>query len=106
MRVKNNKYFLRLNTFAFMVVLFWSWPYRLIENTRKNFYFFELEKIITEGGRAKLYKSNSWWGYHVAWVKDGIEYHYDMSKADKKNLPWWAIPVYYKGKVRTKKQKQ
>lgn len=106
MRVKNNKIFLRLNTFAFMVVLFWTWPYRLIDNTRNNCYFYVLEKLIARGGKAKWYKSNAWWGYHVAWVKDGIEYHYDMKREDRKKLPWWSIPVYYKGVVRTKKERR
>lgn len=89
-----------------MVVLFWTWPYRLIDNTRNNCYFYVLEKLIARGGKAKWYKSNAWWGYHVAWVKDGIEYHYDMKREDRKKLPWWSIPVYYKGVVRTKKERR
>lgn len=89
-----------------MLVLFWTWPFRLIDKRYNNCYFYTLEKLITVGGYAKWYKSNAWWGYHVAWVYDGVEHHYDMRKQDRKRIREVAplgIPIYYKGYVRTKK---
>ena len=98
-----NSLVLKFNTACFMVVLFWTWPIRLFYPEYNNCYFYTLEKLITVGGKAKWFKSKWWWGYHVAWIHEGIEYHYDMRAGDRRNIRKVAplgIPIFYKGYIK------
>ena len=64
-----------------------------------NCYFWCAWKLITQGGKIKIYKSKRWIGYHTTWVDlEGVEWEYTMPKMRDK--PWWYIPIVYKGVVR------
>ena len=57
-----------------------------------------LEKLITEGGKVKWYKSHLWYGYHCTWVSPlGEEWEYTLPKMRKTSL--WKV-MWYNGNVR------
>ena len=87
---------------AIVITLFWSWPYRLFTK-KNNCYFYTLERILMEGGTYKVYRSRWWWGYHVSYIKDGFEYHYDMTREERKIIK--GFPFFYNGTVRKVKHK-
>jgi len=85
-------------TFFLMVVFFWSWPVRLFTK-KNNCYFWTLEKLITEGGRAKWYPSKRWAGYHVIWINpEGEAFEYTIPRM-RRDTPWWKM-LFYDGSVR------
>lgn len=86
-----------VGTTLIMIVCFWAWPYRLFTK-KNNCYFYTLEHLIRYGGRFKFYRSKWWWGYHVSYIKDGYEYHYDMTREERKNIK--GFPFFYYGQVR------
>jgi hypothetical protein len=85
-----------------VITLFWSWPYRLFTK-KNNCYFYTLERILMEGGTCKVYRSRWWWGYHISYIKDGFEYHYDMTREERKMIK--GFPFFYNGTVRKVKHK-
>ena len=88
-----------------MIVFFWIWPLRLFAKDN-NCYFYTLENLIRYGGSVKWYKDPFWYGYHCTWIHKGIEYSYDMTKAQRVKLakaPWYHIPVFYEGRIRTRR---
>ena len=86
-----------VGTVIIMLIFFWSWPYRLFTK-KSNCYFYTLEKLISHGGKFKFYRSRWWWGYHVSYIKDGYEYHYDMTRKERKQIK--GFPFFYYGRVR------
>ena len=65
-----------------MLIFFWSWPVRLFTK-KNNCYFWTLEKLIAEGGRAKWYPSKRWRGYHVIWIdKEGQGWEYTVPRLE------------------------
>tara|TARA_B100000212_G_C27300089_1_gene501115 strand:+ start:140 stop:478 length:339 start_codon:yes stop_codon:yes gene_type:complete len=83
--------------FWIFVIFFWMWPYRLFTD-KNNCYFWTLEKLITEGGKVKWYKSHLWYGYHCTWVSPlGEEWEYTLPKMRKTSL--WKV-MWYNGNVR------
>jgi hypothetical protein len=87
-----------LFTFFLMIVFFWSWPVRLFTK-RNNCYFWTLERLFMEGGRAKWYPSNRWIGYHVIWIDfAGQGWEYTVPRM-KKGTPWTRM-LFYDGSVR------
>ena len=85
-------------TVFLMVIFFWSWPVRLFTK-KNNCYFWTLEKLITEGGKAVWYPSRRWAGYHVIWVSpEGEAYEYTIPRM-RRDTPWWKM-LFYDGSVR------
>ncbi len=85
-----------------MFIFFWTWPVRFFTE-RNNCYFWTLEKLIKEGGKAKWIPSKRWAGYHVVWVSPtGEEWEYTMPKMAR-NTQWWKL-LYYYGTVRKFRQ--
>ena len=85
-------------TFAIMIVFFWSWPVRLVTK-KSNCYFWTLENLIVNGGRAQWYPSKRWIGYHVVWIdNDGQKFEYTIPRM-KRDTPWYKM-LFYDGKVR------
>ena len=83
--------------FWIFVIFFWMWPYRLVTK-RNNCYFWILEKLITDGGSVKWYKSHIWYGYHCTWIDtEGVEWEYTLPKMKKTSL--WGV-MWYHGKIR------
>ena len=73
-------------------------PYRLFTH-KNNCYFWTLEKLISEGGSVRWYRSRLWNGFHCTWVDpDGVEWEYTMPRLRK--LPWWYVPMWYEGRIR------
>ena len=65
---------------------------------KNNCYFWTLEKLITQGGAVKWYKSAIWFGYHCTWVSpDGVEWEYTLPKMKRTSL--WKV-MWYHGTVR------
>ena len=91
-----------IGTVFLMLIFFWSWPYRLF-TTKNNCYFYTLENLIKNGGSFKFYKSKWWWGYHVSYIKDGYEYHYDMTPRERKQIK--GFPFFYHGRITKVKEK-
>jgi len=88
-----------------MFIFFWIWPLRLIVK-HNNCYFYTLENLIRYGGKVKWYKDSFWNGYHCTWIHKGIEYSYDMTKAQRVKLakaPWYTIPIFYEGRIRQRR---
>lgn len=87
----------KLLTLIIFIVFFWMWPYRLFTD-KNNCYFWTLEKLLTQGGTVRWYKSNLWYGYHCTWInKDGEEWEYTLKKTTKTTL---CKVLWYNGKVR------
>jgi hypothetical protein len=89
-------------TIFLMFIFFWTWPIRLFTE-KNNCYFYTLENLIKYGGKCKWYQSQWWWGYHVSYIKDGYEYHYDMTYEERKKIK--GFPFFYNGKIRKTKYK-
>ena len=87
-----------LFTFFLMLIFFWSWPVRLF-TSKNNCYFWTLEKLIAEGGRARWYPSNRWIGYHVIWVDNKDQgWEYTVPRM-RRGTPWIRM-LFYDGTVR------
>ena len=94
-------------TAGVMFVFFWLWPLRLFAR-HNNCYFYTLEHLIRYGGKVKWYEDTFWFGYHCTWLHNGVEYSYDMTRAQRQRLkaaPWYYIPIFYEGRVRKRKIK-
>ena len=89
-------------TVTLMLIFFWTWPARLFTD-KSNCYFWTLERLIIEGGRARWYNSQRWFGHHVIWIdKEGQGWEYTIPRM-RRNTPWWKM-LYYAGTVRKFKQ--
>lgn len=85
-------------TVTLMAIFFWSWPLRLFTD-KNNCYFWTLERLISEGGRARWYNSKRWFGHHVIWIdRDGQGWEYTVPRMSK-GTPWYKM-LFYNGTVR------
>lgn len=85
-----------IGTILLVAIFIWLWPVRFFTK-KSNCYFYTLERLFTEGGSAKWHNSQWWWGYHLGYVKDGYEYHYDMTRKERAKIK--GFPLFYNGKV-------
>ena len=92
------KYVRIVFTVILFSIFFWIWPLRLFTN-KNNCYFWTLERLIIEGGKAKWYNSKRHFGYHVIWIdKEGNGWEYTISSMPRRMH--FLQMIFYNGTIR------
>ena len=72
---------------------------------RSNCFIYAIGNFLRYGGKLRIYKSRTWWGWHMTWIDfNDIEWEYTIEDQSRKS--WWYTPLLFNGIVKHRPYKR